>query len=136
MTISGQVVGTPAYMAPEQVQGDPARVDRRVDVYAIGATLYDLVAGRAPFLGSTRMETLIKVVTDEPPPLRQLDGSVPADLEASKGALQFFDWAYMNGDEMAEELDYIPMPSNVVELVREEWKTIKDDKGNPVFAMN
>jgi serine/threonine-protein kinase len=82
MTISGQVVGTPAYMAPEQVQGDPGRVDRRVDVYAIGATLYDLVAGRAPFTGSTRMETLIKVVTDEPSPLRQLDGSVPADLEA------------------------------------------------------
>jgi tetratricopeptide (TPR) repeat protein/predicted Ser/Thr protein kinase len=82
MTISGQVVGTPAYMAPEQVQGDPGRVDRRVDVYAIGATLYDLVAGRAPFTGSTRMETLIKVVTDEPLPLRQLDGSVPADLEA------------------------------------------------------
>ncbi len=61
---------------------------------------------------------------------------VPADLESSKGALKFFDWAYMNGDEMAEELDYIPMPGNVVELVREEWKTIKDDTGNPVFAMN
>ena len=61
---------------------------------------------------------------------------VPRDLEASKGALKFFDWAYMNGDQMAEELDYIPMPDNVVELVREEWKTIKDDTGNPVFAMN
>ncbi len=82
MTISGQVVGTPAYMAPEQVQGDSALVDRRADVYSIGATLYDLVAGRAPFSGSTRMETLIKVVTEEPEPLRQLDGSVPADLEA------------------------------------------------------
>jgi serine/threonine-protein kinase len=82
MTISGQVVGTPAYMAPEQVQGDPGRIDRRADVYAIGATLYDLVAGRAPFTGSTRMETLIQVVSDDPVPLRRLDGSVPADLEA------------------------------------------------------
>ena len=61
---------------------------------------------------------------------------VPADLEASKGALEFFDWAYRNGDQMAEELDYIPMPDSVVELVREEWKTIKDSSGNPVFAMN
>ena len=82
MTISGTVVGTPAYMAPEQVQGDPGRIDRRTDVYAIGATLYDLVAGRAPFTGSTRMETLIQVVSDDPVPLRRLDGSVPADLEA------------------------------------------------------
>ncbi len=85
MTISGTVVGTPAYMAPEQVQGDAARVDRRADVYAIGATLYDLVAGRAPFTGSTRMETLIQVVSEDAVPLRRLDGSVPADLEAIVG---------------------------------------------------
>ena len=61
---------------------------------------------------------------------------VPVDLEASKGALKFFDWAYKNGDKMAEELDYIPMPDKVVELVHESWKEIKDASGNPVFAMN
>jgi phosphate transport system substrate-binding protein len=61
---------------------------------------------------------------------------VPTDVEASKGALKFFEWAYQNGDQMAEELDYIPMPDNVVELVRQDWKSIKDASGNPVFAMN
>jgi phosphate transport system substrate-binding protein len=61
---------------------------------------------------------------------------VPADLAASKGALAFFDWAYKNGGTMAEGLDYIPMPDNVVELVHEEWRTIKDAAGKPVFAMN
>ena len=61
---------------------------------------------------------------------------VPVDLDASKGALKFFDWAYKNGDKMAEELDYIPMPDKVVELVHEDWKSIKDASGNPVFAMN
>ena len=61
---------------------------------------------------------------------------VPVDLEASKGALKFFDWAYKNGDKMAEELDYIPMPDAVVELVHDDWKNIKDASGNPVFAMN
>src|SRR6185312_1724646 len=61
---------------------------------------------------------------------------VPVDLDASKGALKFFDWAYKNGDKMAEELDYIPLPDAVVELVHEDWKTIKDASGNPVFAMN
>jgi serine/threonine-protein kinase len=75
------VVGTPAYMAPEQVQGDPGLIDRRVDVYGIGATLYDLIAGEAPFSGTTRIETLMQVVSEEPRPLRQLDGRVPADLE-------------------------------------------------------
>ena len=81
MTLTGMVVGTPAYMAPEQVQGDPGLIDRRVDVYGIGATLYDLIAGKAPFSGSTRIETLVQVVSDEPRPLRQLDERVPADLE-------------------------------------------------------
>lgn len=81
MTLTGMVVGTPAYMAPEQVQGDPGLIDRRVDVYGIGATLYDLIAGEAPFSGTTRIETLVKVVSDEPRPLRELDGRVPADLE-------------------------------------------------------
>jgi phosphate transport system substrate-binding protein len=60
----------------------------------------------------------------------------PADTEASKTALQFFDWAYAKGDKMAEELDYIPMPDGVVELVHEAWKDIKDSSGKPVFAMN
>jgi phosphate transport system substrate-binding protein len=61
---------------------------------------------------------------------------IPVDLDASKGALKFFDWAYKNGDKAAEELDYIPLPDAVVELVHEDWKTIKDASGNPVFAMN
>jgi phosphate transport system substrate-binding protein len=61
---------------------------------------------------------------------------VPADAAASTAALKFFDWAYENGDQMAEELDYIPMPDSVVALVHEEWKAIKDSSGKPVFAMN
>jgi len=61
---------------------------------------------------------------------------IPVDLDASKGALKFFDWAYKNGDKAAEELDYIPLPDAVVELVHEDWKNIKDASGNPVFAMN
>jgi len=62
--------------------------------------------------------------------------TVPQDAANSSEALKFFDWAYKNGDTMAEELDYIPMPDNVVELVHEEWKKIKDVSGKPIFAMN
>jgi phosphate transport system substrate-binding protein len=48
--------------------------------------------------------------------------------------LKFFDWAYANGDQMAEQLDYVPMPDSVVELIKSEWKTqIKDSQGKPVL---
>jgi phosphate transport system substrate-binding protein len=60
---------------------------------------------------------------------------VPQDAAASAAALKFFDWAYKNGDQMAEELDYIPMPDNVVALSEAEWAKIKDSSGKPVFAM-
>jgi phosphate transport system substrate-binding protein len=62
--------------------------------------------------------------------------TVPQDAANSAEALKFFDWAYKNGDKMAEELDYIPMPDNVVALVHEEWKKFKDSAGKPIFAMN
>jgi phosphate transport system substrate-binding protein len=62
--------------------------------------------------------------------------TVPQDAASSAEALKFFDWAYKNGAKMAEELDYIPMPDNVVEVSRGEWAKIKDSAGKPVFAMN
>jgi phosphate transport system substrate-binding protein len=58
------------------------------------------------------------------------------DIGASGEALKFFDWAYKNGAKMAEELDYIPMPANVMELSRAEWSRIKDSAGKPLFATN
>jgi phosphate transport system substrate-binding protein len=48
-------------------------------------------------------------------------------------ALKFFEWAYANGDNMALDLDYIPMPDNVVKLVKAEWKKIQDASGKPVY---
>ena len=62
--------------------------------------------------------------------------TVPQDAANSAAALKFFDWAYKNGAKMAEELDYIPMPDNVIALSRGEWAKIKDSSGKPVFAMN
>lgn len=59
----------------------------------------------------------------------------PDDPEASKQALAFFDWAYTQGGGMATELDYIPLPDSVVDLVHEAWKSIKDATGKPLFAM-
>jgi phosphate transport system substrate-binding protein len=61
----------------------------------------------------------------------------PSDAAASAEALKFFSWAYKNGDKMAEELDYVPMPDSVVDQVQKMWSSdIKDSSGKPVFAMN
>ncbi len=81
-TMTGTVLGTPQYMSPEQATGEVARLDRRTDVYSLGATLYALLAGRPPIEGSNPLVVLTRVAIDEPTRLRAIDPDVPADLEA------------------------------------------------------
>ncbi|MCA8922725.1 MAG: hypothetical protein KDD82_13005, partial [Planctomycetes bacterium] len=81
VTVSGEVLGTPSYMAPEQAAGDLAQIDRRADVYGLGATLYAALAGRAPFAGGSVLATLEQVAKDEPTPPRKLNPAVDLDLE-------------------------------------------------------
>jgi tetratricopeptide (TPR) repeat protein/predicted Ser/Thr protein kinase len=81
-TVTGTVLGTPHYMAPEQARGEVSQLDRRADVYSLGATLYVLLTGKAPIPGSNALEVLSNLATLEPRPLRQLNKNVPVDLEA------------------------------------------------------
>ncbi|WP_437971113.1 serine/threonine-protein kinase [Sorangium sp. So ce260] len=82
LTLTGALLGTPAYMAPEQAAGRVRALDRRTDVYGLGATLYALLAGRPPFVGAAVMDVLRQVLEADAPPLRTLDRDIPRDLEA------------------------------------------------------
>jgi WD40 repeat protein len=81
LTGSGQVVGTPHYMAPEQAAGSK-QTGPAVDVYALGAILFECLTGRSPFQGNEPMSVLVQVVTDPAPDLRSLRSDVPRDLSA------------------------------------------------------
>jgi predicted Ser/Thr protein kinase len=78
LTQSGMTLGTPLYMSPEQVRGEP--VDHRSDLYSFGVTCYHLLAGQPPFTGATAFEVAIQHVQAEPPPLGSVRPDLPADL--------------------------------------------------------
>ncbi len=103
-TAAGEVLGTPAYMPPEQAEG--AVVDERADVYAIGAILYHLLAGAPPYTGKTSLELLEAVKRGPPVPLTERQAGLPADLVAVVGrAMARATTArYDNARELAEDL--------------------------------
>lgn len=81
LTSSGEVVGTPHYMPPEQAGGQPGEIQPGSDVYSIGAILYAMLTGRPPFQAATPIEVISQVLAKDPVPTKALNPSVPTDLE-------------------------------------------------------
>ena len=81
VTQDGAVMGTPSYMPPEQARGDSAAISHRSDIYSLGAVLYQLITGRAPFVSDSMMDTLVQVIHRDPVQPRELQPGVPIDLE-------------------------------------------------------
>jgi len=105
VTRAGQVVGTLAYMSPEQVQGRP--VDARTDVFSFGAMLYEMLSGQRPFRGESTLDTITSILRDEPSPMREIRGDVPAELQAVLQRCLAKDPAarYPSGGELHETLN-------------------------------
>jgi serine/threonine-protein kinase len=115
LTETGEALGTPSYMAPEQARGTARLVDRRTDVYSLGAVLYELLVGRPPFVGTSPVQILVDVLHDPVTPVRKLVPGVPRALETiamkclAKDPDRRYDSARALADDLQRYLDGEPI---------------------------
>jgi serine/threonine-protein kinase len=114
VTTAGIAIGTPAYMAPEQLAGDPA-ADHRIDIYAVGLLAYELLTGVSPFTGASPRETLAAQLTRDPAPLHEIAPAVPRNVSTLVMRCLAKDPAArpQSADEILQELDSLTMPFGV-----------------------
>lgn len=134
-TATGMILGTPAYMAPEQADGGSKRVGSAADIYSLGAILYECLSGHPPFRGSSISETLDQVRHAQPLPIRLLQPSVPRDLETvCQRCLEKEPWRrYQSAADLADDLErYLsgrPIVARPVGMVGKAWRWSRRNPG-------
>jgi serine/threonine protein kinase/tetratricopeptide (TPR) repeat protein len=120
LTRTGSSLGTPAYMSPEQVRGDP--VDGRTDIWSLGALLYEMLAGRRPFPGDDERAVLSAVQNRKPEPLERIRPEVPAELSrtVAKALAKDPTARHQSAAELLSDLELKPWPSVLPALRR--WR--------------
>lgn len=139
-TVTKGIAGTPAFMAPEQAIGDVRSLDRRTDVYSLGATLYDVVCGRPPFTDDNLYRLLQRVAREDPPPLKKVMPGVPDDVDAivmkclEKEPGRRYESARALGDELQRFLDGEPVQARRASPVYVLLKKIRRHKAKVALA--
>jgi len=133
-TRTGAVLGTPAFMPPEQAKGDVRAMDRRSDVYSLGATLYDALAGRPPFVAEHPWKLLMMVAYEEAPTLGSVKKGVPPELETivmkclERDPVRRYESARALAEDLQRFLDGEPIQAKRASWAYVAWTKVRKHK--------
>ena len=131
LTVTGQILGTPSYMPPEQAMGRVDQIGPLADVYSLGAVLYCVLTGRPPFLSANVADTLRQVIDEEPVAVRSLNSGVPVDLETicMKCLQKSPEMRYSSARDLCNDLqrflDGDPIQARRVSQIRLAWRWVQ-----------